>query len=269
MNIIQSHIFNRTLVLVILLQIISVHSFSQRRGHQQQDQWESLPMVITDSMGRNYTPLNGTLGEYGGQTLAVFEVSSNCASISNTALGLSKKSTEKMIDVIEKHVKKAKEWAITAQQQKVKDFDKPFYSLLKPGLVDVTRLGYVTGGQSYSKSYTNSLTTSNYLQIGYPTFVVNSDGECFISLASNVGIMRIASNKSIMSSTTVSSGGLLNPQTAVGHTTSREVEDYDVGWVHLYIPINEIDIFIDHLKLLVHDFEETKNNKKETDALFK
>lgn len=266
---IQPHIFNRTLVLVILLQSISVYSFSQRRGHQQQDQWESLPMVITDSMGRNYTPQNGTLGEYGGQALAVFEVSSNCASISSTALGLGKKSLEKLIDVIETYVDKAKEWAVTAQQQGVKDFDKPFYSKLKPGLVDVTRLGYVTGGQSYSKSYTSSVRTRNYLQIGYPTFVVDSEGKCFISLASNVGIMRIASNKSIMSSTMVSSGGLLNPQTAIGHTTSREVEDYDVGWVHLYIPINEIDMFKDHLNLLVRNFEKTKDNKKETDALFK
>lgn len=265
----MKNIIPRLLSLSILLLLFSVYSYSQRRGHQQQDQWESLPMIITENMGRNYTPQNGTLGEYGGQTLAVFEVYSNCNSISSTALGLSKKSVEKLVEVLEKHTKKAKEWSATAQQQGVRSFEKPLYSKLKPGLVDVARMGYVTDGQSFSKSYTSSMTTRNYLQVGYPTFVVNSEGICYLTLASNVGVMKVASNKSVMSSTTVNSGGLLNPQTAIGHTTSREVEDYDIGWVHIYIPITEIDVFLAHLKQLVIDFGKSSNYKKDVDALFK
>lgn len=265
----MQNIISRILISSVLFLFFSEYSYSQRRGHQQQDQWETLPMVITENMGRNYTPQNGTLGEYGGQTLAVFEVYSNCSTISSTALGLNRNAVEKLVEVLEKHTKKAKEWATVAQEQGVKNFDKPLYSKLKPGLVDVTRLGYVTDGHSYSKGYTSSMTTRNYLQIGYPTFVVDSDGKCFITLASNVGVMKVASNKSVMSSTTMSNGGLLNPQTAVGHTTSREVEDYDVGWVHIYVPITEIDLFLEHLKQLVNDFGKSSDYKKEVNALFK
>lgn len=259
----------RSVVVAILIQAIGVCAYGQRRGHQQEEQWECPPPVITDDMGRNFTPKNGTLDEFSGQMLAVFEVQSKNSEIANIALALKKKAVEDIAKLMAKYEKKAKEWAATAQREGVKDFDKPFYSKLKPGLVDITLLGYVKGGNSYGRSYTNSLTTRNYLQIGYPTFLVDADGQCFITLAANVGILKEASSKSIQSSTTINGGGILSPNLTVGHTTSREVEDNNLGWVHIYVSIAELDAFIEHLNQLVRDFSKTKDNKKATDALFK
>ena len=78
----------RSMAIAILIQAISVCAYGQRRGHQQEEQWECPPPAIKDDMGRNFTPQNGTLAEFSGQMLAVFEVQSKNSEIA--ILGLSK-----------------------------------------------------------------------------------------------------------------------------------------------------------------------------------
>jgi hypothetical protein len=226
-------------------------------------------LVCLFAFGQNFSPSNGSLTTLDNQTLAVFDVSTNNKAISNVRLGMKKKAVEKLADMIAKYGKKAKDWASTAQREGVKDYEKELYGVMSVPIADVERVSFIADGESYSKKYSNTMMSQITLTIGYPKFMVNVEGSCFMYVAANVGSLKAATGKTIETTTTVNSGGLLNPQTTVGHSTAREMSSYDVGWVHLYIPVSDIDAFVAHLKQLSHEFDNKKADKKAIDKLFK
>ena len=229
-----------------------------------------LSMVSICMYAQNFSPQNGVIQQWGGESLAVFEVATDNTDVSNVTIGLKKKPLEKLVGFMEKYGKKAKEWALTAQREGVKDYDKQLYGTMAlTPYVDAERIGYVVGGERFTKDYSNTAMSMDTQTLGYPQFVVNSEGECFMYLSSSVGTLKVATGKSVQTTTTVNTGTLLNPHTSVGHSTSREMISYDLGWVKLWLRVADVDEFILHLKQLIRDFDNKKATKKTTDKLFK
>lgn len=218
---------------------------------------------------QNFSPSNGTLTTWDNQTVAVFDVTTDNKSITNTRLGMKKNAVEKLADMFAKYGKKAKEWASTAQREGVKDYEKELYGIMSVPFADVERLSFMADGESYSKKYSNTILSQVTLNIGSPKFIVDAEGKCFMCVSANVGSLKAATGKTIETTTTVNSGGLLNPQTTVGHSTAHEMNSYDLGWLHLYISVSDIDTFVSHLKQLTREFDNKKADKKAMDKLFK
>lgn len=227
-------------------------------------------MVCVCVNGQNFSPQNGSVTQWNGEPLAVFEVATDNTDITNVTIGLKKKPLDKLVGFMEKYGKKAKEWARTAKREGVKDYEKNLYgtTAMSP-FVDAERVGFVVGGESYTKDYSNTFMSQDTQTLGYPVFVVNGEGDCFMYLASGVNTLKVSTGRSVQTTTTVNSSTLLNPQTAVGHSTSQEMISYDLGWVKLWISVADVDAFIQHLKQLSSDFDNKKANKKATDKLFK
>ena len=212
--------------------------------------------------GQNFSPSNGSLTTWSNQTLATFDVSTNNKAISNVRVGLKKKAVEDLADMIAKYGKKAKDWASIAQREGVKDYEKELYGLMNLPLADVERVGFIADGESYSKKYSNTPMSQITLSIGWPKFMVDVEGSCFMYVDANVGRLEAATGKAIETTTTVNSGGLI-----VGHSTAREMSSYDLGSVCLYIPVSDIDAFVVHLKELTREFDNKKATEKAIDKL--
>ena len=226
-------------------------------------------LICLFAYGQNSSPSNGSLTTLDNQTLAIFDVSTDNKAISNVRLGMKKKGVEKLAEMISKYGKKAKDWASTAQREGVKDYEKELYGVMAIPIADVEYVSFIADGESYGKKYSNTMMSQITLSIGYPKFMVDVEGSCFMYVTANVGSLKATTGKTIETTTTVNSGGLLNPHTTVGHSTAREMSSYDLGCVHLFIPVCDIDTFVAHLNQLTHEFDNKKAAKKTTDKLFK
>lgn len=212
------------------------------------------------SWAQEFSPRNGKVHPNNSYELAIFDADPGDVKIKKAQLILEKKEVKKLAKLLERHKNKAQKWEKIAIKEKVKDYTKSFddYSNIKVFTFLYEFKDKIFGNESHKE-----------VALKYPFFEVNKDGKCYIWIPCDAGSQEVAIDNNIQSTTSVSTSGILVPQTTESHAITREKEIHHIGLMKIRICVSDLEEFISHLNELVDELDNKKNSNKATDKLFK
>ncbi len=211
---------------------------------------------------QNYTAKNGSLLINAGDVYAVFDVEPGGEGITNSQLIFERKSVIKMVSLLKTSEKKAKKWSETAKREGVRDFYKNIYMYANGG-IDVFTFLYTKDGITYGKE------TTRHFNLNSSFFKVDKNGECYVWIPCDLGSQEMPIDNTVQSTTSISEVGIINSQVAVSHSSTREKEIHELGLFTIYIKVEDLDQFLDHLNQLIVEMDDAENSSKKTNKLFK